>query len=50
MLIALTTCVGRGERGSLEKEGARAKQASYYYKGTNHLIFTGGGGGVPVLR
>ena len=23
MLIALTTCMGRGERGSVEKEGAR---------------------------
>ena len=27
MLIALTTCMGRGERRNVEKEGVRVKQA-----------------------
>ena len=39
MLIALTNCMGgggggrggRGGKGSVEKEGARVKQASHYY-------------------
>ena len=29
MLIALTACMGSGERGSVEKEGARVKWATH---------------------
>ena len=29
MLIALTTCIGSGERGSVEKKGVRVKRASH---------------------
>ena len=31
MLIALTTCMGSGERMSIEKEGVRVKWATHYY-------------------
>ena len=31
MLMALTTCMGRGRGGSVEKEGGRVNRASHYY-------------------